>query len=284
MGSAVGSKSAFGIYLRELRKRKGIHSPAELARRMRDSVSVSGILKRERGELKINESYIKAFVKAVPVSDEEHKFIRQYLNLFQLQFDLWKSDKSILDINREASARLEESNRIQCFSPTLIPHILQTSGYTRGIFDAYRCEAFSEETEQTVLVRTKSSLKIQSETHRSIQLLNWEPALYNVFGGKVAMLEQLAQLMKLATNSHIEYGIIPFGVAGNIPTDCTFTIYDRLFVTAESAIGNLYTGDKQKVDWAIHNFDQLWAARSLKLGWYDSVKKAINYIQSHYDN
>src|SRR5690242_10662780 len=99
--SVSGSRTSFGRYLRDLRRRKGIESPAELSRLMKGRVSVSGILKRERGELKITPDYAKAFIQAVKPDAEEEKHLREHLSLFQLQFDVWRSGKSLLQINHE---------------------------------------------------------------------------------------------------------------------------------------------------------------------------------------
>jgi transcriptional regulator with XRE-family HTH domain len=257
--SVVGSRATFGSYLRELRKRKSFESPAELARRMGGLVSVSGILKRERGELKITRDYVDAFAKAVQASPEEQKFLRQHLDLFLLQFDLWRAGKSIFDINLEAAARLEESREIHCFSPTLIPHVVQTAAYTRAILETYQaCEDF-DELEQTILVRSRTAERIRQESHRRVHLINLESALYNIYGGPEVMRKQLSRLLEIGQGDQVQYRIVPLGTNSNLPTDSTFTIHDGLFVTAESTIGNLYTGDKDKATWAASKFSRLWS-------------------------
>src|SRR5581483_11562455 len=104
--SVTGSRTAFGTYLRDLRKRKGVESPAYLFHRMSGAARVSCSLQHERGELKITQGHVEAFLKAVRVTAEEERHLRQHLSLFLLQFDLWRSEKSLLDINIEASERL----------------------------------------------------------------------------------------------------------------------------------------------------------------------------------
>ena len=276
---AVGSRAAFGSYLRELRKRKGIESPAELARRMGGLVSVSGILKRERGELRITQDYVDAFVEAVHVSAEEEKYLRQHLSLFRLQFDLWRTGKSVLDINMEAAARLEQSRKIQCFSPTLIPHVLQTPDYARAILETYRACARVDELEQTILVRAEAAARIRRESCRDVQLINWEAALYNMYGGTKVMVEQLSKLLRVGEEDHVQYRIVPLGTINNLPTDSTFTIHDDLFVTAESTVGNLYTGDKEKALWATENFAQLWTVAAFGHEADTIIRRAITHIQ-----
>jgi transcriptional regulator with XRE-family HTH domain len=279
VSSIVGSRAAFGTYLRELRKRKGVKSPAELARRMGQAISVSGILKRERGELKITQDYVDAFARAVLVTAEEEKYLRKHLSLFRLQFDLWRAGKSILDINVEAAARLEESNNIQCFSPTLIPHILQTPAYGRAILETYRSCESKEELEQTVVVRGRSAARIQREAHYVVRLVNWEAALYNIYGGPLVMMEQLARLSKGFDSGHVQYRILPLGTLINMPTDSTFTIHDGLFVTAESTVGNLYTGDKEKAVWASENFARLWNAAVFGQKRQELIERAITHMK-----
>ncbi|HZQ20458.1 MAG TPA: helix-turn-helix transcriptional regulator [Terriglobales bacterium] len=278
--SVTGSRTAFGTYLRELRKRKGVESPADLSHRMRGAVSVSGILKRERGELKITQDYVEAFLKAVRVTAEEERHLRQHLSLFLLQFDLWRSEKSLLDINIEASERLTKSNDIRCFSPTIIPHVLQTPAYAHAILETYRfCESDSE-LKKTIRVREQSATRIREEYHRTVRLVSSESALYAIYGGPDVMLEQLTRLLQITDDSHVHYRIVPFLTHSNLPADSTFTIHDGLFVTAESTIGNLYTGDKDKTAWVASHFERLWSAAVSHQERRKIIEKAIRFLRS----
>ncbi len=73
------------------------------------------------------------------------------------------------------------------------------------------------------------------------------------------MKAQLKSLLNVVHSPHIQYRIIPMDKNTSALMDGTFTIYDTMFVCAESTIGNLYTGDQGKVDWAVKLFERLWA-------------------------
>jgi len=282
--SVIGSRSSFGSYLRELRKRKGIESPVELARLMSkhgNKISVSAILKRERGEHKISQDYVDAFIEAVRASAEEKKHLYQHLDLFRLQFDVWRAGESVLDILTNATARLEEAAHIQCFCPTVIPHVLQTRAYGRAIMETSRWCANETALEKALDLRQKSAERIRRESHRSVQLINSEGALYAIYGGPEVMIEQLLQLLRMDDDYLVQYRLIPLGMHSNLPMDSTFTIHDGLFVTAENTIGNVYTGDKNMGAWAVGQFERLWSVAVSGKQRQAIIQRAIHYMQEN---
>lgn len=110
----------------------------------------------------------------------------------------------------EDAADLEQhALTISAFAPTLITGLLQTDGYSRGVFGAGLPWASSTEIEERVRARSERAKLLHSPTRPKLWVILHEFALRLPVGGAEVMREQLAHIIELARERRIIVQVLP---------------------------------------------------------------------------
>jgi transcriptional regulator with XRE-family HTH domain len=115
----------------------------------------------------------------------------------------------------------KRSVRMRYFSAQLIPGLLQTEGYTRGVISAGQAPAALEE---MVSSRLDRQTLLSQENPLSAWFVIDESALRRPVGGPEVMRRQLEWLLKVAELSNVRLWIFPFSSVTYAAFDGSFLI------------------------------------------------------------
>ncbi|WBB81693.1 helix-turn-helix transcriptional regulator [Micromonospora sp. WMMD882] len=164
---------------------------------------------------------------------------------------------------------LESStSRLREYDDTLIPGLLQTRGYARGVYQ-HRLRISEEERERLVEARLQRQTLLQRRLPPAprFEVVVSESALLRVVGDPATMAEQLRHLIGMSTLPHIVIRVLPFStglhfgaVAGPFVV-LDFPVGKRIdpapsIIYKESLTGALYLDRKEEL--AI--YEEVWAS------------------------
>lgn len=257
---------SLGRRLRGIRREKGVSGPAELAERMKGRYSVSGILKRERGEIKIDLSYIEHFCDALAITGKEREKLEGLGKIFLIQFDPWRSSKNVEELHLEYWERLRASDVYREYGPLAICGVMQAETY------AYEMMRLHSVDHESALHSSKLRAQIgrsvleerrkdaEKKLDRRLLLVTDEEALYRIIGSRRVMLHQLERLLDHSDSSGCSHRILPRGVALPVPTMYGFCAFDSLSATLETAVGAVHCTDEEGLQWLLRAFDFIYEA------------------------
>jgi transcriptional regulator with XRE-family HTH domain len=115
-----------------------------------------------------------------------------------------------------AVAELEQqATLIQQFALSLVPGVLQTDGYARAVFRAYRPNHTAEELDEDVVIRTKRSRILDGSLKPVVWTLLDETVLRRRVGGPQVMAEQLHKVAGMAEAGRLRLHVLPYGVGAH---------------------------------------------------------------------
>ncbi|WKZ57472.1 MAG: Scr1 family TA system antitoxin-like transcriptional regulator [Bdellovibrionota bacterium] len=256
---------SLGRRLRSIRYQKGMESPATLSRAMRGRYSVSGILKRERGEIKIDLDYIDLFSKALALSSNEHVRLRELGKVFLIQFDPWRSSsKNAEDLHVEYWARLKQASTYREVGTLALVGLCQTERYAYEMMmlhsvdqkDAREASKLRSRIGAEMLKRAAS----KSNSRKDILCIIDEEALYRVVGSRTVMGEQLAHLAAILKSNPEAFRLLPRGTNLPVPLMYSFCVFDSMSATLETAVGAVHCTDQEAIAWLNRAFDLMYDA------------------------
>ncbi|MFC9808220.1 MULTISPECIES: helix-turn-helix domain-containing protein [Streptomyces] len=112
----------------------------------------------------------------------------------------------------EAEAR---ATAIREYAPLLIPGLLQTPGYARAVFRAYRPTAPEEEIDKLVAARMDRTQLVADPTDLLLWAVLDEAALRRVTGGPGVMADALRHLADLSRTNRAILQVLPFSAGAH---------------------------------------------------------------------
>ena len=144
-----------------------------------------------------------------------------------------------------------EARIIRAYHPTVIYGLLQTEAYARALFDVQKPveETTSEFIARNVELRMARKQILTGDNPVELRVILSEAALRYIVGDPDVVLEQYAELVKLAAQDHITIQVLPFGRGYRATSD--FTILDLgeklpQMVQIDTAWGAVSTSDKPR--------------------------------------
>ena len=196
---------------------------AEVAQAM--DWSSSKLVRIERGDVNVSTNDLKALLDHYGVKDEAR--VEELLELarsargtsFYDQFsELVKSGfKEYLGYEASASV-------IRQYDPILIPGLLQTEEYARGLFEGHRFDA--DRADRLWALRQHRQLVHDRSRPPDMNFVLDEAALRRRIGVGHTMLHQLEQLREMAKRDYITIQIIPFARGAHPGLDGNFIILE----------------------------------------------------------
>jgi transcriptional regulator with XRE-family HTH domain len=183
--------------------------------------SLSKLMRIERGEVSVSTNDLKALLSHYGVKDKGKvngllelarsargaSFYDQYADLLKSGFAEY--------LAYEASASV-----IRQYDPVLIPGLLQTEEYTRGLFEGMS-KVDPEAADRGWAVRQHRQEVLDRDRPPEMVFILDEAALRRQVGRGNAMSRQLKRIQELATESHVSIQVVPFargahpGMSGN---------------------------------------------------------------------
>ena len=108
------------------------------------------------------------------------------------------------------------------YEPFLIPGMLQTGEYARGLLHALGNS--EEETERRLRVRAERQQLLDSPTRPELHVILGETALSRPVGDEDIMREQIAHVLELAKLDDISVLLLPFDAGVHRGMDSAFTV------------------------------------------------------------
>ncbi|MGW2316288.1 helix-turn-helix domain-containing protein [Streptomyces sp. CG4] len=132
-------------------------------------------------------------------------------------FSRWLEDLESKYIDHFAAvAELEkQATLIQQFALSLVPGVLQTEGYARALFRAYRPNHTAEELDEAVVIRTKRARILDGPSKPVVWTLLDESVLRRRVGGPQIMAEQLHKIADMAEAGRLRLHVLPYGVGAH---------------------------------------------------------------------
>ncbi|MEW1616239.1 MULTISPECIES: helix-turn-helix transcriptional regulator [unclassified Streptomyces] len=124
-----------------------------------------------------------------------------------------------------AVAELEQQAvLIQQFALTLVPGLLQTDGYARALFQAYRPNHRREEVDQDVVIRTERARLLDGPLNPVVWTLLDEAVLRRRVGGPQVMAAQLRKVADMAEAGRLRLHVLPFDAGAHSLQESLLTL------------------------------------------------------------
>lgn len=180
------------------------------------------------GQVTVSELDIVAFLALCHVTGAERQRILRLARkqdglgwLQQHHSKLPEQLKTLIDHETKAV-------RITAFEALIVPGLLQTSEYARGLIERI-ANVPPEEVESRVAARLARQNIYSESSHPHFMFFIHESALRLPVGGAEVMSNQLHELLRLAVRSYIEIRVVPtaFGAHAGTAGSCTLMEFDR---------------------------------------------------------
>lgn len=137
----------------------------------------------------------------------------------------------------------ERTRIFRVYCSTLIPGMLQTAAYARGVLTAITTfQQTPDDVEAAVAARTARSHVIREGNHRFLLLIEESVLRYRI-GDAATMNEQLAYLLAVMALPRVSLGIVPLAASRPVWPLETFYMFDAYQVSVEllTAVVNIKT-------------------------------------------
>ncbi|WP_327115913.1 helix-turn-helix transcriptional regulator [Streptomyces sp. NBC_01341] len=128
-------------------------------------------------------------------------------------FARWLEDLDTKFVDHFAAvAELErQATEIRQFAPALVPGLLQTEGYARALFSAYKPNHQPAELDRAVVIRTERAQILDGPFKPVVWTVLDEAVLRRQVGGPRVMAEQLGKIADMAESGRLRLHVLPFG-------------------------------------------------------------------------
>lgn len=265
---------ALGIRLRDLRRDAGL-TGRQLAAAC--GWVPSKVSKLELGQQAPTEDDVRQWCVACRFSSEIADLVAAVRSIDAQYMDWRRSLKSGTKRRQRANIdAYEKTSLIRVWEPTVVPGLLQTASYARGILSTVvDFHGIPDDVEEGVQGRLEAQ-RVLDHGRRQFLFLLGEGALHTAVGGGATMAEQLERLLEVARMPRVSLGIVPLAAPYTVPRNNAFTIYDSRMVTVATYTAELTLQQRHEVLVYEKAFDRLLALAVHGLGAREMVEQALN--------
>lgn len=248
---------ALGIRLRDLRRDAGL-----TGRQLAEACGwvPSKVSKLELGKQTPTEADVRDWCLACRLPSEIADLVAAIRSIDAQYVDWRRSLKT--GTRRRQRANIDayaKTNLIRIWEPTVIPGLLQTAAYARGILTTVvDFHGIPDDVEEGVQARLEAQQVLDHGQRRFLFLLG-EAALHTAVGDSASMGEQLRRLLDASRKSRISLGIVPLDAPYTVPRNNAFTIYDNRMITVATYTAELSLRQRHEVAVYEKAFDRLLA-------------------------
>lgn len=194
----------FRAQLRRLRAKKGWSQEA-LGKRI--GFSGEMVSKVETGSSRPSPDFAAALDLGFPEMNGLFAALLDHAEASRDVYPEWF--RSWVDAEQRASV-------IRMWQPLLVPGILQTDGYIRAVYEAWRAVDGNQKIDADVAARLERQTVLDRETPPSFGAVIDESVLYREIGGPKVMHEQLNHLAEMSERPRITIQILPADVGAHV--------------------------------------------------------------------
>jgi transcriptional regulator with XRE-family HTH domain len=248
---------AMGIRLRDLRRDAGL-TGRELASRC--GWQPPKISKIEYGKQAPTEADIRDWCVACGFPSEIPDLIAAARSIDAQMIDWKRSLRAGTKRRQRANvAAYEKTTMFRIWEPAVVPGLLQTPGYARGVLatviDFY---GIPDDVEDGVAARIEAQ-QVLDHGDRRFLLLVGEAALHTLVGDAGVMRVQLEALLAAMRRPRVSLGLVAQSAPYTVPRNNGFTIYDNRLVTVATYTAELTLKQHYEVATYERAFDRLLA-------------------------
>jgi len=167
----------------------------------------------------------------------------------------------------------QEATSMKIYHTAVIPGLLQTGDYTRGLHKVGMPQLDQSEIEVRVEERSTRQQLLASEKPPQVDVMLDEAALHRPIGGARAMREQLERILEAMRLPNLAIQVIPYDVGAHPALDSNFIILAfkaeaPTVVYVEGLVGNIYLERPYEIDRYLRTFEIL---RNMALSPKDSA-------------
>ncbi|MGS2590873.1 helix-turn-helix domain-containing protein [Streptomyces hebeiensis] len=142
------------------------------------------------------------------------------------------------------AAELERQAReIRQFGLSLVPGLLQTDGYARAVFRAYRANYRADDLDRRVVNRLERAQILEAPSRPVIWTLLDEAVLRRRVGGPRCMAEQLLKIVSMAEAGRVRLHVLPFGAGEHALMESMLTLMSFEDAAPISYVEGVCTGN-----------------------------------------
>ena len=253
-GSVDQQRESLGARLREIRSTARL-SGAELARR--NGWDASKVSKIEYGRIKPSLDDISAYCRNCNAEDQLADLYATRQNIDAAYLEWRKVLSTGTKRRQQASIKWESESRIlRSFEPVLVPGLLQTADYARGILrKVIEFQQIPDDLDAGVSTRIQRQQVLYQRDHL-FHFVVGEQALYTDVGGDNTMVGQLDRLLAIQGMPRMTFGIIPFTAPFETATT-SFLMFDSKRVLVEGVTAELNITQPREIKVYHRTFDVL---------------------------
>ncbi|MFJ8489535.1 DUF5753 domain-containing protein [Streptomyces sp. NPDC094038] len=257
-----------GRRLRRLRERKGL-SLRQLSERV-GGYSHSYLGRVELGEQLPSEGLVNTL-------DEFFDTDGVLAELLELAHDTLIPDYSKKAVNKEP-----EAERIQVFTSSLIPGLLQTPEYAQAAFRRSLLAESEEQISERVAVRVKRQRILERKEPPYYWVIIDESALKRPIGGMHCMSAQIRHLLRLSDRPRVTMQVLPFDRGAHPMLGGSLTLHTLPDGATIAVVESFDSGEPVEVPRRVLELTQRFdMARSLALTDDESIDLIRKYLKEY---
>jgi transcriptional regulator with XRE-family HTH domain len=254
--SAQAAREAVAQRLKELRADAGITGP-ELAARCGWSHPKTYRIEGARTPPSAND--IRRWCEACEAGSQADDIIAQSRTAESMYLE-WrrKTRTGLKQLQHSYVPLFKATKQFRIYSPTMVPGLLQTEGYARGLMTSItRFRDIPNDVADAVAARLERSRIIHEPGHRFTMVIE-EPVLHYRLGDPDAMAAQLGYLLTAGALPQVSLGIIPSTVQERPmwPQEL-FHVYDETLVSVELLAARVQVTQPSEIALYVKAFEQL---------------------------
>jgi transcriptional regulator with XRE-family HTH domain len=266
------ARDELGARLRDLRRAAGL-TGQQLAASL--SWTQPKVSKIETGRQTPTDDDVRSWCRATGHESVTEALLAD-LHTLETRYREWRRVmRAGLAVEQDAMGRQERDTRIfRCFQPTIVPGLLQTPDYARGVIERAGNKPLpSAELDAVVAARMQRQSTLY-DTSKKFRLVLTEAALLNWVCPPAAMLGQIDRLINLAMLPNVRFGLVPFDKPYALVPSHAFWIYDDHLVIVETVSAQLNLAQPQE----IQQYAKVFEAMALTAVYDDKARSSLTRI------
>ncbi|WLW50748.1 helix-turn-helix domain-containing protein [Streptomyces sp. YU58] len=276
--SAQAAREAVAERLKELRADAGITGP-ELASRCGWSHPKTYRIEGARTPPSVDD--IRRWCEACGAAGQADDIIAQSRTAESMYVEWRRKVRTGLKQLQNSYVPLFKSTELfRVYSPTMVPGLLQTEGYARGLMSSIsRFRDIPDDVADAVAARLERSRIIHEPGHRFVMVIE-ESALYYQLGDQDAMAAQLGYLLTAGALPSVSLGIIPSATQDRPmwPLEL-FHVYDETLVSVELLAARVQVTQPSEIALYVKAFEELRSLAVYGAGARALILRAIEALR-----
>jgi transcriptional regulator with XRE-family HTH domain len=255
-------RKRLGIELRRLREQAGL-TCEDVGHRL--DCSGTRISRIETGRISVKPGDVREMLEIYGVSSAEADSLAQLARDARRK-GWWHTYGRMLPTWFEAYVGLEaEAVRLRDFQSMVVPGLLQTEDYARGVLRTAPGAGSAEDIDRQVALRVERQSVLGQANPPGLWVVLSESVLRVQVGGAPVMRAQLRHLIDVAGRSSVTLQVLPFTTAAHVQPISPFTILefpdaaDPTVVYLEHLTGSIFLENEDEVRRYSEVFDHLRA-------------------------